>query len=250
MVTSAWLLQLQLLPATFTPRKIIRKIIIKQFRWRLHPPRARKHHLRDTPISQSGRQPPPPPICAPLSRLRRQRGAAARLSAVSAAHRRADVTSRLPVSSAEGGGGGGASPRTDGGSGEGRGFSRGLGRGGRAERKRAAHHSRRGARPRLRNRQVGLGGRRTTEGELRASACSRPGRVRVCVCGGELLPRRFDSKEKINILFGFCLFAHSPGRAGSAGRLPASFPVCRFLISGSFNMNVEAGRSTLTHMWI
>lgn len=179
-----------------------------------------------------------PPLCTPTAAPSavaaarrvavRQRGAAPPLSAGSAAHRRPDVTSRTsrplpsPPPKAVGGG---LHAQTGA---VGRGFSRGLGRGGRKQRKHAAHHSRRGARRRLRNRQVRLGGKRTTEGELRASAPLHRGRGSLS--RGKLLPRRFDFKEKINILFGFCLFARNPGSAGSSGRFSASFPACRFFL--------------------
>lgn len=109
-----------------------------------------------------------------------RRGAAARcgsasvcwISCSSPTRRHITHITSPPVSSAEGGGGG-LHAQTGA---VGRGFSRGLGRGGRKQRKHAAHHSRRGARRRLRNRQVRFGGKRTTEGELRASAPLHRGR--------------------------------------------------------------------------
>lgn len=168
-----------------------------------HPPSA--SDLRDTPISQGGRQTAGGPLCAPLPRrcgALRQRFCLPHPAAHQTSHHAHRVPSRL----LRWGTGGGASPRTDG---DGRGFSRGFGREGRKERKHAAHHSRRGARRRLRKRQVGSeetrrgaagGGQKVSSGLLLCAL--RPG------SGGGVAPRKVASatlrfKEKINILFGF-----------------------------------------------
>lgn len=105
----------------------------------------------------------------------------------------------------------------------GRGFSRVFGRGGRKQRKHAAHHSRRGARQQLRIRRVGSDeARRGAAGGGRQKvSCTRlrcPANARLgCAWsrgreGGGVAARKlasarrvcFDFKEKINVLFGFC----------------------------------------------